>query len=93
MNDDYMLDNILDKIKAMINIEKFDDTKILIDTYDEFPGSITLKNVLILMKYDICLMVNFTHKYFQKYCFVKINIATTGAEKKCLKYWSQKKTE
>ena len=45
------------------------------------------------MKYDICLMVNFTHKYFQKYCFVKINIATTGAEKKCLKYWSQKKTE
>ena len=41
MIDDYMLDNILDKIKAMINIEKFDDSKILIDTYDELPGSIT----------------------------------------------------
>ena len=64
MIDDYMLDNILDKIKAMINIEKFDDSKILIETYDELPGSITLKNVLILTKYDICLMVNFTHKYF-----------------------------
>ena len=40
MNDDYMLDNILDKIKAMINIEKFDDTKILNDTNDELPVSI-----------------------------------------------------
>ena len=29
--DDYMLDKVLDKIKKIIGIEKFDDTKKLID--------------------------------------------------------------
>ena len=28
MTDDYMLDNVLDKIKEIIGIEEFDDTKI-----------------------------------------------------------------
>ena len=32
MVDDYMLDKVSDKIKKMIGIEKFDATKILIDT-------------------------------------------------------------
>ena len=31
MADDYMLDKVLDKIKEIISIENFDNTKILID--------------------------------------------------------------
>ena len=34
--DDFMLDNVLDKIKEL-DIEKFDYTKILIDTDDKLP--------------------------------------------------------
>ena len=33
---------MLDKIKAMIGFEKFDDAKILIDTDDKLPNDITL---------------------------------------------------
>ena len=36
MVNDYMLDKVLDKIKETICIVKFDDTKILIDTDDNF---------------------------------------------------------
>ena len=32
---DYMLDKVSDKIKEIIDIEKFDDTKILIDVDDK----------------------------------------------------------
>ena len=32
MVDDYMLDKVLDKIKMILGIEKFDNTKILIKT-------------------------------------------------------------
>ena len=49
MVDDYILDKPLDKIKETIGIEKFDDTKILIDTDDKLPDGITLKNIVILM--------------------------------------------
>ena len=44
-----MLDKILDKIKETIDIEKFDDTKILTDTDDQLPDDITFENVVILM--------------------------------------------
>ena len=44
-----MLDNVLDKIKEIIGIEKFDDTKILIDTDGKLPNDITLKNVVLLI--------------------------------------------
>ena len=43
MFDDYMLDKVLEKIKEIISIEQFDDTKILIDTDDKLPDDITLK--------------------------------------------------
>ena len=49
MVDDYMLDKILDKIKEIMGIEKFDDTKILIDSDDKMSDYITFKNVVILM--------------------------------------------
>ena len=49
MVDDYMLHKLLDNIKEMIGIGKFDDTNILIDMDDKLPYDITLKNVVILM--------------------------------------------
>ena len=43
-----MLDNVLDKIKEIIGIEKFDDTKILIDTDGKLPSDITLKKCCVI---------------------------------------------
>ena len=48
MIDDNILVKVLGKVK-IINIKKFDDTKILIDTDDKLPDDITLKNVVILI--------------------------------------------
>ena len=45
-----MLDIILNKIQKIIGTEKFDNAKILIDTYDKQPDYITFKNVVILVK-------------------------------------------
>ena len=44
MTDDYMLD----KVKIIIGIEKFDNTKKLIDT-DKLADEVTLKNTLMLI--------------------------------------------
>ena len=49
MVDDYMLDKVLDKIKKIIGIEKFGDTKIFIGTDDTLPDDITVKNLVILI--------------------------------------------
>ena len=46
---DYIFDKVLDRVKKIIGIEKFDDTKILSDTNNKFPDDITFKNVVILM--------------------------------------------
>ena len=48
MVDDYTLHKVLDKIKN-IDIEKLDDTKIMIDTDYKIPDDITLNNAVILM--------------------------------------------
>lgn len=37
--------------KEVIGIEKFYDSKILVDTDDKFPDDITLKNVVVLITY------------------------------------------
>ena len=50
MVDDYMLYEVLDKIKEIIGIEKFDYVKILIYTDDKLPDSSTLKNAVKLMR-------------------------------------------
>ena len=47
MVDDYIIDKVLDKIKEIIRIEKFDDTKILIDTDDKLPDDITLNLIRV----------------------------------------------
>ena len=47
---DYIRDKLLERIKEIIGIETFDDSKLLIDTYDKYPDDITFKNVLILLR-------------------------------------------
>ena len=42
-----MLDKGLDQIKEIIDIEKFDHTKILIDTINKLSEDITLKKCLV----------------------------------------------
>lgn len=49
MTEKILLDKVLDKTKEVMCIEKLDDIKILIDTGDQFPDGITLKDALILM--------------------------------------------
>ena len=49
MVDDYMLDKVINKIKEIIGIKKFDRTKILVETENKLPDDITLKNVVILI--------------------------------------------
>ena len=44
--DNYLINKVLDKIKGIIGIKKFDDIKILIDTDDKLPDYITLKKLL-----------------------------------------------
>ena len=43
MVDNYMLDKVLDQIKEKINIEQFDNSKILISTDDKLPDNVALK--------------------------------------------------
>ena len=45
----YMLDKVLDKIKEIIGMEKFDNTEISIVTNDKLSDGITFKNGLILI--------------------------------------------
>ena len=46
---DHILDKVLDGIKQVTGIENFDNTKILIDTYEKLSEDITFKNVVIFM--------------------------------------------
>ena len=53
MVDDYMRIKVLHKKEEIIDIEKFDYTKILIDTNDKLPDDIILKNVMLWITCDI----------------------------------------
>ena len=64
MVDYCMLDKELGKIKEIIGIEKFDDTKILIDVDDKLADDIAWKNIVILMTCVIKMIVNSINKYF-----------------------------
>ena len=48
-----MLHKVLNKNKEIIGLEKFDDTKILIDMDDKLPDDVSLKNVVILITYVV----------------------------------------
>ena len=55
----------LDKIKEIIGIEKFDDTKILIDMDHIMPNNIALNTVVILIfNVLIKIEINFIQKQF-----------------------------
>ena len=60
MVDDHIINKVLDKIKEITGIEKFDNTKILIDSDDKLPDGITFKKVAILMT-DV---IKYGNKYF-----------------------------
>ena len=64
MDDDYMLHKVLDKLKKIIDIKKFDDTKIFIDTDDKLPDDITIKILLILLTCVIKDDEYFMQKHF-----------------------------
>ena len=49
MVDNHILDKVSGKIKMIVGIEKFDDTKIFIETDDKLPDNVTLKNVVKLI--------------------------------------------
>lgn len=49
MVDDYALDKDKDKIKEIIGVEKFYDTKTLVDIDHKLPDNNILKKVVILM--------------------------------------------
>ena len=48
MVDDNILNKTQYKIKKIIGIKKFDETKILIDTDDKLPVDITFKHVILM---------------------------------------------
>ena len=47
--DDYTLDKVLGKIKMIISIEEFNDTKIIVETDDKLPDDVTLKIAVLLI--------------------------------------------
>ena len=57
------VDKVLDKIKEILVIEKFDNTKISINADDKLPNDITLRNVLILITCIIKDDNKFTRNY------------------------------
>ena len=61
-----MLHKVLNKNKEKIGLEKFDDTKILIDMDDKLPDDVSLKNVVILITY----VVRDDSKFYSQIFFV-----------------------
>ena len=53
MIDNYLLELSLVNIEDVIDIEKFDDTKIFIETDDKLKDDVALKNVVILITWVI----------------------------------------
>ena len=65
---DYILDEVLDKTKMIIFIEKLDDSKILIDTDGRLSDEVSLKNVVI----SISCVIKDPDKFYPK-LFLSIN--------------------
>ena len=73
MVNDYILVKILDKIKEIIDIEKFDYTKILIETDDKLLEDTLLKNIAGLITCVIKVGGKFFLQIFwKKYFYQKI---------------------
>ena len=85
MINDYMLDQVLDKIKETIGIVKLDDSKIFIDTVDKLADYVILKNVVILIT---CVIKGDTK--FSPQIFLKETLYNEKAQRKALKKISEK---
>ena len=85
MINDYMLDQVLDKIKETIGIVKLDDSKIFIDTVDKLADYVILKNVVIL----ITCVIKGDAKFFPQ-IFLKETLYNEKAQRKALKKISEK---
>lgn len=66
---------VLDKIKKLINIEKFGGATTLIKKYDKVLDDITFKTIaMVIMYITKNMVINFIRKYFQKkYQYHKID--------------------
>ena len=64
MVDNNVLYEVLNKIKKIIGIGRFDDTKILIKTDHKLPGDVALKNFVILITRVISSKGKFHPKLF-----------------------------
>ena len=62
MVDDCMLVKVLESIKKVMGIEKFDDTEILFNINDKLSDDFTLKNIVILMT---CIIKDYGKFYLQ----------------------------
>ena len=49
MVNDYILNIVLDKIKKIIGIDKFDNAEILIDTNYKLSDELTFQNVVVII--------------------------------------------
>ena len=68
---DNVLDKVLHKIKKIIEIEKFDDSKILIDTDDKLSDDVTLKYVVKL----VTCVIKDGDKFYQQLFLEEVLVA------------------
>ena len=73
-----ILNKVLEKVKMIIGIENFDDTKILIETDDKLPDDITLKNAVILVTSVIKNKGKFYQQIFLEKALVVLKIISIG---------------
>lgn len=59
-----VLDEVLDKIKEIIDIEKFDDTKTLVETDDKLADDNIFENAVTWLHVLLKMVISLTHKYF-----------------------------
>ena len=86
MVDNYILDNIIDRIKEIVGIGEYDNTKILIDTDDKLLEDATFNNVVILIK---CIIKDdgkfYSQLFLEEALFLKLTWETIQAEYKLVR--------
>ena len=86
-----MLDKALDRIKKVIVIKKIDNYNILIDTNDELPDNITLKNAMIFMTCVIKDGAIIQNSFYKKNHFLNKHGNNMLGKNYVKKYFSLKK--
>ena len=62
--DDNILDKVLNIIKEALSNQKFDDTKILIDTDNKLSDDFTVKNIMNLITVLLKIAISLVNNYF-----------------------------